>query len=75
MKHIEIIEPNIIVEIPVKNAPEETPEQTLRDVLLKLSQIKCYDNKENFTYDEIKAILNSKLKQIEQRRKNKNDDI
>ena len=69
MKQIEIIAPNVIVETPSK-LPVETAEQALRDVLLKFSAIECYDNKKAFSYEEIKGVISSKIRQLEQRRKN-----
>ena len=65
---IEIVEPNIYVEAPRK-MPVETAEQALRDVLCYFSSRECYDGKKTFSYDEIKMIIETKIKIIEQRRK------
>lgn len=64
---IEIVEPNIYIETPRK-MPVETAEQALRDVLYYFSRRECYDGKKTFSYDEIKYVINSKIKIIEQRR-------
>ena len=70
MEHIEIIiDPNVMIKTP-SQLPVETAEQALRDVLLKFSAIECYDNKKHFSYEEIKGVISSKIRQLEQRRKN-----
>ena len=65
---IELIEPNLIIETPRK-MPVETVEQALCDVLYYFSCRECYDGKKTFSYDEIKYVINSKIKAIEQKRR------
>ena len=56
------------------NCPEASTEQVLREIEMYFSQRHCYDNLEQFSYQEISYVLNKKIKQIEERRRSQKND-
>lgn len=69
------IDPQTTISTPVTNCLEPNTETVLREIEMYFSQRYCYDNMEQFSYQEIVFVLNKKIKQIEENRRSKKNDI